>query len=305
MTDNINISQQNVQGNCDFKCAYNFNYTDSNSIAKNNGVSINLTYDNTNEQVVIYNNQKYSVADVSIVSPSLHIFNSFNADGEIIIKHTPSMGGENLFVCIPITKSSETSTATSLLSEIIQVVSLNAPNQGEITNLNINGFNLKSIVPNKPFFTYTNSSSVGQGTYIVFDILNSIPLNSNNFSKLNKIISPFPLPTPGEGLFYNSKGPNTTGTAAEMAGEGIYISCQPTGSSEEETNVTYNKSQVSYDLSSMFSNNSQTIIGLAIFVILIFIINYLYGYFTSVNLTNSISGITNAFPIIANPTKIV
>jgi hypothetical protein len=303
MTDNINISQQNIQGNCDFKCAYNFNYTDSNSIAKNNGVSINLTYDNTNEQVVLYNNQKYSVVDVSIVSPSLHIFNSFNADGEIIIKHTPAMGGENLFVCIPITKSSESSTATNLLSEIIQIVALNAPNQGEITNLNINGFNLKSIVPNKPFFTYTNSSSVGQGTYIVFDVLNAIPLNSNNFLKLNKIISPFPLPTPGEGLFYNSKGPNTTGTAA--AGDGIYISCQPTGSSEEETNVTYNKTQVSYDLSSMFSTNLQTIIGLAIFVVLIFIINYLYGYFTSGNLSDNISSITKSFPKIINPTKIL
>ena len=303
MTDNINISQENVQGNCDFKCAYNFNYTDSNSIAKNNGVSINLTYDNTNEQVVLYNNQKYNVTDVSIVSPSLHIFNSFNADGEIIIKHTPDMGGENLFVCIPITKSSEASTATNLLSEIIQIVALKAPNQGEITNLNINGFNLKSIVPNKPFFTYTNSSSVGQGTYIVFDILNAIPLNSNNFLKLNKIISPFPLPTPGEGLFYNSKGPNTTGNAA--LGDGIYISCQPTGSSEEETNVTYNKPQVSYDLSSMFSTNLKTIIGFVIFVILIFIINYLYGYFTSGNLSDNISSITKSFPKIVNPTKIL
>jgi carbonic anhydrase len=302
MTDNINISQENVQGNCDFKCAYNFNYTDSNSIAKNNGASINLTYDNTNEQVVLYNNQKYTVNDISIVSPSLHIFNNFNADGEIIIKHTPVLGGENLFVCIPITKSSESSAATTLLSEIVQIVSLNAPSSGETTNLNITGFNLKNIVPNKPFFTYTNNSNVGQGNYIVFNLSNASPLGSGDFLKLNKIITPFPLPTPGQSLFYNSKGPNSTGNAA--LGEGIYISCQPTGSSEEETTVTYNKQQTSYDLSSMLSGNLQNIIGFIIFVVTIFIINYLYTYFTSNNLSDNISSITKSLPKIVNPTRI-
>jgi hypothetical protein len=302
MTDNINISQENVQGNCDFKCAYNFNYTDSNSIAKNNGVSINLTYDNNNEQAILYNNQKYTVSDISIVSPSLHIFNNSNADGEIIIKHSPVAGGEQLIVCIPITKSSETSTASNLLTEIIKTVSLKAPNLGETTNLNITGFNLKYIIPNKPFFTYTNTSNVGPGNYIVFDLLNAISLNNDTFLKLNKIISEFPLPTPGESLFYNSKGPNSTGNAA--AGEGIYISCQPTGSSEEETTVTYNKSQISYDLSSFFSGNLQSIIGFIIFIVAIFIINYLYTYFTSNNLLDGMSKVTGAFQKMVNPIKI-
>jgi hypothetical protein len=303
MTDNINISQGNVKGKCDFKCAYSFNYIDSNSIAKNNGVSINLTYDNTNDQVVLYNNQKYNVSDISIVSPSLHIFNNINADGEIIIKHTPVVSGDNLFICIPISKSSESSSASNLLSEIIQTVALNAPSSGETTNVNITGFNLKYIVPNKPFYTYTNNTNVGQGNYIVFDISSAISLSSDNFLKLNKIISPFPLPTPGESLFYNSKGPNSTGNAA--LGEGIYISCQPTGSSEEEINVTYNKQQTTYDLSSMFSQNLQTIIGFIIFVIVIFIINYLYTYFTSNNLSSNINSITKSLPKIVNPIKIL
>jgi hypothetical protein len=144
---------------------------------------------------------------------------------------------------------------------------------------------------------------VGQGgNYIVFNISNAIPLNSSDFLKLNKIIKPFPLPTPGQGLFYNSKGPNTSGNAA--LGDGIYISCQPTGSSEEETDVTYNKSQITYDLSSLFSGNFSTFVGLIVFVIIIFIINYLYGYFTSHNLSSSINNITNKFPKIVNPMKI-
>ena len=273
MTDNVNISQKNVQGKCDFKCAYNFNYTNSNSIAKNNGVSINLTYDNNNEQSVLYNNQKYSVSDISIVSPSLHIFNNFNTDGEIIIKHYPVVGGENLMVCIPIIKSNETSTATTLLTEVIQTVSLKAPSSGETTNLNIPDFNLKHIVPNKPFFTYTNNTKIAPGNYIVFDTTNAITLNDNTFSKLNKIITKYSLPTPGGGLFYNSKGPNSTGNDA--LGEGIYISCQPTGSSEEETDVTYNKQRVSYDLSSFLNKNLHSIMGFIVFVIAIFVINYL------------------------------
>ena len=39
-SQNINISPQNVQGYCDMKCSYNFNYQESGSTATNNGVMI-------------------------------------------------------------------------------------------------------------------------------------------------------------------------------------------------------------------------------------------------------------------------
>ena len=48
------------------------------------------------------------------------------------------------------------------------------------------------------------------------------------------------------------KGPNQT-----KVGDGIYISCQPTGSSEEETDVEYTKEQSSYDLFSFNSNTTK------------------------------------------------
>jgi|688.fasta_scaffold563998_1 carbonic anhydrase len=276
-TQNINISSKNVSGKCDLKCSYNFKYTECNLTAKNNGVSIGLTCDNSNVSPVTYNNNKYSVQNVTIYSPSIHTFNGSSAAGEIVIVHSPVSGGSNLSVSIPISSSSESSTATNLLTEIIQSVSSGAPAQGENTNLNISGFTLQNIVPNKPFYSYTDSTT----NWIIFDILNAIPLNSSTLTNLNKIIKPFPIPTPGTQLFYNSSGPNTT-----KIGEGIYISCKPTGSSKEETAVTYSKNDTTYDFSNILNDPNtklvfQIIIGCIIFILIFFLLSYVYSFITT------------------------
>jgi len=156
---NINIASQNVQGKCDLKCSYNFNYSESNTTAVNNGVMIQLSYDNSGTSPVTYNSQKYNVSNIIIVCPSIHTFNGSQASAEIIIGHTPVTGGPTLNVGIPITSSSESSTASNLITEIIQSVSTNAPSKGDSTNLSINGFTLKNIVPQKPFFSYTENSN--------------------------------------------------------------------------------------------------------------------------------------------------
>ena len=41
-TQSIDISKKNISGKCDLKCAYNFNYPESNTTSKNNSVFINL-----------------------------------------------------------------------------------------------------------------------------------------------------------------------------------------------------------------------------------------------------------------------
>ena len=64
---NINISQQNVTGPCDLKCAYSFTYQESTLTAKNNGSFIMLSYDNGSVPPVLYNNQKYTVTNILIV----------------------------------------------------------------------------------------------------------------------------------------------------------------------------------------------------------------------------------------------
>jgi len=280
-SENINISTNNVQGKCDLKCSYNFKYPETNLTAKNNGTLISLTSDTNNTTPVTYNNQKYNVSNVSIVTPSIHMFNNSPASAEIIIEHTPISGGQQFFVGIPITSSTESSDASNFITQIIESVATNAPAANETTNINISGFTLDKIVPIKPFFSYSTPGN--QGEWIVFPIINAIPLNSATLATLGQIIQPFPIPTPSNGLFFNSNGPNTGGGM----GDGIYISCQPTGSSEEEMSVSYNKNtSTAIDASSMLNNPTtliivQVIIGCIIFIITFFSLNYAYNYLVS------------------------
>jgi hypothetical protein len=79
------------------------------------------------------------------------------------------------------------------------------------------------------------------------------------------MIQPFPLPTPGNSLFYNKNGPNNSNI-----GDGIYIKCNPVGASKDEVPVEYSKNSSSYDI---FSGNNENVIKIILqilFVILIF-----------------------------------
>jgi hypothetical protein len=281
-SQNINISAQNVEGKCDLKCSYNFNYPDSNTTASNTGTMINLTYDNSSIQPVTYNSQKYTVTSLFIVTPSIHTFDNTQAIGEIIIEHAPVTGGQKLNVGIPFKSSSESTDATYFITEIIQSVSNSAPTNGESTNLNISDFTLQKIIPNKPFFSYT--SSIEPVDWIVFGNLEAIPLSSTTLSTLSQLIQPMVMATPGLSLYYNSSGPNSS----KSMGQGIYISCKPTGSSTDETEVTYDKNTTTYNLGSLFENSGSTIniifrlfLGCIVFIIAFFLLNYLYNYLTS------------------------
>lgn len=274
-TQNINISAKNITGKCDLKCSYAFKYSESSSTAKNNGVVLNLTYDSRSVPPVVYNGEKYNVSTISICSPSLHTFNDNSMPGEILIEHVPIKGGNNLRVCIPFTSSSESSTASNVITEVIQKVASNAPSEGDSTNLNVSNFNLQNIVPRKPFFAYTNNTD----DYIVFGALDAIPLSSSTISTLQQIIKPFPLEMPDAPLFYNSKGP----ISGLSIGDGIYISCQPTGSSKEETAVTYDKNSSSFDFSNIMDSPEFKLIiaifvGCLLFVIIFYGLSAFYNY---------------------------
>ena len=256
----INISPQNIEGKCDVKCAYHFKYPQTNLTAKNDAIFISLTCDNTTIPPVEYNFEKYNVGKILIVTPSIHVFNHKHANAEILIEHEPVKGGPKLFVCIPINKSSNSTTASNLLTEIIHDVSSNAPRDGETTTVNISNFTLDSIVPKKPFFSYTGidiNKSVAE--FVVFGILEYIPLSSDTLASLRQIVKAFPMPTPGKSLFFNSSGPNTAHAATD---NDIYISCNPTGSSIEETDVSFSKTNsTNYNLGALFNGSSLRRIG--------------------------------------------
>ena len=274
----IDISKQNISGKCDLKCAYNFNYPESNITAKNQGVLINLTYDNSKNPPVTYNTEKYTVSGISITSPSLHLFDGATTDAEIIIEHTPVTGGPLLKVAMPVKASSDSSDASYFLSEIIQSAATNSPSQGETTNISISGFTLNKIVPTKPYYSYTDNN---KDDWIVFGILEAIPLSSSFISTLQEIITPFPLPMMGGGLFVNASGPNST-----KVGDGIYISCKPTGSSTDETEVEYSKNTTSYDFGNLLDSPVtktifQIIIGCILFIVIFMAFNYILIWFTT------------------------
>ena len=264
----INISPKNVYGKCDLKCIYNFKYKETNLTVKNNGINISMTCDNTNVPPVMYNEAKYNVSQIMIFSPSLHLFNENKVDAEIIIEHIPESGGQNLFVCIPIIKSGDSTTASTLLSQVIAGVAANAPAANETTNLNISGFTLNQIVPKSPFFSYSGTYNNSTSDFIVFGKNYAIPLNEKVLTILSSIIKPFNLPMIGDNLFFNAKGPNSSGSV----GDGIYISCQPTGSSEEETEITNTKSSSSYDMGNLLDNSTlkliiKIVVGCILFIV--------------------------------------
>jgi hypothetical protein len=277
----INISPKNVYGKCDLKCIYNFKYKETNLTVKNNGINISMTCDNTNVPPVMYNEVKYNVSKIMLFSPSLHLFNENKVDGEIIIEHNPETGGQNLFVCIPIVKSADSTTASSLLTQVILGVAANAPAANETTALNLSDFTLSKIVPKSPFFSYSGTYNNSTADFIVFGQNYAIPLNEKVLNALGSIIKPFPLPMLGDNLFFNAKGPNSSGSV----GDGIYISCQPTGSSEEEIDITNTKNSSSYDMENIMDNSTfklivKTLVGCILFIVIFGGLAFAYGKLT-------------------------
>jgi carbonic anhydrase len=262
MSEQINISRNNIVGKCDLKCSYNFKYKDDISTAFNSGGSIIIKPQETGEPPVIFNKKKYRVFWSMLVTPSIHLYNDKLADAEIFIVHMPENGGKTLIVCIPIQASSETSSASSVITKVINDIAISAPARNNSVGV---GFNLQKIVPSKPFVNYDNQHD----SVIVFTMLDAIPLSNTTLDKLKQIITPAGFKASGNvSLFLNSSGPNTT----KELGEGIYISCNPTGSSTETTEVTYEKEDTTFDLTKILEDPTFIIVMQVFFACLIFIV---------------------------------
>ena len=220
----MNISRQNIAGICNLKCNLAFNYPTSNCTATNHGTMISLTYDNGTVPPVKYNNLDYNVQDVYILSPSRHVFNGEQLPGEVFINHTSTSGGPSLVICIPIMQGS---ISDSMMEAIVSQVSTGAANSGESTTVRTD-YNLKNIVPSKPFFNYNSLNK----EWVVFGMVDAVHLSSGTIETLKGLISAMPSIPDGPKLYVNTTGPNY-----KLNDGKIYIDCQPTGSSEENTDV--------------------------------------------------------------------
>jgi len=304
----INISRENISGNCDFKCSYSYNYVENNLVAKNNGNMIVLTNSGIQPDVT-YNNNQYMVSSVIITSPSLHKFNNSKTDGEVLIEHVPTNGGNHLFVCIPLIKSSNLSNASVLVSSIIEYVSVHTPSQGKTINLDVANFNLNAIIPNdKPFYSYIGPDMNGYTSdFVVFDLNTAIPLNDNTFNTLTKIITPFSIQMRGTKLFYNKKGTgnieaiNTPGSTqnndSDTSNNDSDTNNQNTPSSKNNFNF-FNINDFdlySFVNSDIFINIIKIIINFVFLLGLLFIINYLLTYITNSKSKNKLMTPINIF----------
>ena len=301
---NISIAQQS--GKCDSKCDYSFNYQTSSCNVSNKGSYISIAYDGGNTTPVKYNAQGYNVTEIRIYMPSAHTYMGKKAPAEIVIIHSPVNGGNNLIVCVPVRsdENAVSSKGSVLINGIIKGTAINAPKSGETATLNlIKSFSLNSVVPRKPFFSYTGTDTFYNCSqtvdYIVFTpVTSDISLLPQTAASLHKIIVPSNIvakqPSTITPLFINENGPSIVD-----ADEGIYIDCQPVGKSTETTDVvepTYDPSPISS--SDILNNPWFNFIGISILIFILILIAS--AIFKSFGPKSQVVNITRPFGLMSS-----
>jgi hypothetical protein len=283
----MNISPQNIAGTCESKCSYAFNYpTTNNTTVSNYGSYLQFTYELSNNSPVLYNNKSYNVAGINIYSPSLHKYNGSSADGEVVIRHTPVSGGNPLYVIIPLSTGGLTTTGSQVISNVINAAGKSAPSAGKNTNKGVGEFTLNNFIPMKQFYSYTTSKI----DCVVFDISNSIGVNSDDITTFKKIVKSAPSnPFTGKtSLFVNTKGPSNSITGG---GSDIYIDCQPTD--QVMGTVTRNKKTSTNDLGTQ--ENLMYLVYVVVFMFLIFVVYSTMKYITNLGGNSETTPMTGGF----------
>jgi carbonic anhydrase len=291
-TSPIDINKNNLAGKCDFKCSYSFQYMNSSCVATNRGDYISLSYDNTSNPSVIYNDSGYNVKEVRLYSPSIHTYNGKKVDGELIIEHNSIAGLSQLLVCVPIKVNDVDAQDSKILTNIISTISNNAPNKDEATDVRLLDYNLNIFVPRKPFYSYTGTLIYqpcgGKYNYIVFspdEYYNNI--STKTFNTLQQLISahPYKIQTDGPSLYYNSQG-----ATVYSSNNDIYIDCQPVGidNNETETIVSTDIKMPTFMNTNILKNPGiQLILGVLLFLLFFYVIYWLFnllkGYVTTSN----------------------
>jgi hypothetical protein len=230
----MNISATNISSECELKCALSFDYNTSNScVVTNGGNTLTCSYDMGKIPPVVYNGNKYIVSEIAISYSSWLLYNKNKADAEIYIGHRSDTAPNMLGIFIPIsTSSSVSTTASNIITQIINDVSKTAPATGNTTTVPIKAYNLNNIVPNKPFYSFTLATE--SLDCIVFGIDNAITITPATLDIFKKLANgkKSPISNINAPLSYNPKGP-VVGDLSDQ----IYIDCQPVNSSNETVNI--------------------------------------------------------------------
>ena len=254
----FNISQDNVSGECNLKCAYSFQYSNSNCVANNTGNAIMLSYDESNVPPVTYNGNKYKVSGVSIYASSYYLFNGKPVKGLIGINHAPVVGGNTFSVIIPIISGNSSMPSSNILTNIINETANLAPKSGNKSVISVENYNLNNIVPKKPFYSFNIPDPHGDTEVIAYGVEYAITIDADTIAKLNSIIKSetyiFKATDMGK-IFFNPKGPNSSGSSS--GNDDIYIDCQPVNVSEETIQMsTENKLSADYQMKSDYNTRA-------------------------------------------------
>ena len=271
-TSPVNIAV-NKDARCNLQCNYSFSYPPTTLKIKRQLNYLEFNTDVTAQPPVIYNNRNYSILEVRLYRPSLHKFAGTPADAEMIIMHTCPESLSPLYVCVPITKSSTSTTDATMFLDLIgsEISRTGTGTEGE-TVFNSPTFTLNKFVPMKPYLSYSgtepwaSASSASTIDFIVFQKENAVYISAVMFHILTKEpTAPATSLWPSHGIqivkksvtpaiFFNDVGPVARG------GDSIYISCQPTGADGEIlTKILPNSSQAIDRLSVKSSTNKMLI----------------------------------------------
>jgi hypothetical protein len=180
---------------------------------------------------------------------------------------------------------SQTGLISSQIANILQQPQL----------LTISNYTLEYIIPKNPFFSYTNTTD--NTYYIVYGTTDAIYVDSSVITTLNSVVTPFYSNPPTYNdttgnpypLFLNQTG--ATNLITNNLSDEIYIDCQPTGSSNEQTNVT-----TSTTLNPSKTSSIKFAIFVIFFIIVLVVIYMIFAYITHPDKKNfSIGSIKNPF----------
>tara|TARA_B100001559_G_C16484184_1_gene615197 strand:+ start:874 stop:1860 length:987 start_codon:yes stop_codon:yes gene_type:complete len=171
---------------CKSRCNFYYNFNPCPCVLHNKGSYLAITSCKGSHSLE-YNKVDLNVQSVKLYFPSLNKYNDRNYEGEIII-HLVG-GGQNIQMCIPVRRSTNTTTMSYLWFNKFHS---QTPTNNQKRTVNVSNFTLNNIIPRAGFCEYTGSLGDicdPKGKVILFDPNNAITIGSTQFNNISSRLS--------------------------------------------------------------------------------------------------------------------
>lgn len=154
----ININSKIIEGTTYNKSLLSLDYQNSSCNVKNMCSYLLLSYDNTDNRQVIFDNKNYVLKNIKIFKPSLHKYDGIETEGEILLNHKGGKG--SLKICIPLVKTNNKSNENNTLKEIFRHSISKAQCDGESITIHNVILNANSFIPKTKGFYYYQTNNL-------------------------------------------------------------------------------------------------------------------------------------------------